>query len=93
MNEAGRKKFTRELAVVLVTFAVTVAVIPPVVAAVGYQSGQAMFWPALAALYTYFLPYTLGACVVVTALTLAVRAVVASRKKTVKQNVSTDGRD
>lgn len=58
------------------TFIMAVAVIPLLVAVVGYQSGQAMFWPALGSLYTYFLPYTLVACLVATMLMEGVRLIV-----------------
>ena len=72
-----------------VTFVVAVAAIPPLAAAVGYQSGQAMFWPALTALYTYFLPYTLLAALGVTVVVEATRLVIGRLRRTMRSSRNT----
>lgn len=76
MTDNRNGKIAREIVVTAGTFAAAVVLIPPVVAAVGYQSGQAMFWPALMSLYTYFFPYTLLAALAATVLVEATRLIV-----------------
>jgi hypothetical protein len=76
MTDIPSRRIAREIVVMAGTFAAAVVVIPPVVAAVGYQSGQAMLWPALTSLYTYFLRYTLLAALAATVLVEATRLVV-----------------
>ena len=53
----------KEAIVFAATVIVALVLVPPVVAALAYQSGQAMFWPALQSLYTYFFKYTLLAAI------------------------------
>ena len=69
-------RFVRETARIAIVFVVAIVLVPPIVAALAYQSGQAMFWPAYQALYTYFLPYTLAAVGAVTVLVELVRFVI-----------------
>ncbi len=75
MSDTSTSGWGREATVAVVVFVMAMIVIPPVVAALAYQSGQAMFWPALESLYTYFLKYTFLAALGVTALASAVRLV------------------
>ncbi len=49
----------REAAILVIVFAIVLALLPVLFAAIAYQSRQSMFWPAYEALYTYFLPYTI----------------------------------
>ncbi len=54
-----KNRLVREAIILLVVFAIVLAFLPLLLAAIAYQSRQAMFWPAYEALYTYFLPYTI----------------------------------
>lgn len=81
MTKDRTSRLGREALIVLAIFVASVTVIPPIVAAIAYQSGQAMFWPALSSLYTYFLPYTLLAALGVTILTSATRLIVRRLKR------------
>ncbi len=69
-------RFVREATGIAIAFVVAIVLVPPIVAAVAYQSGQAMFWPALQSLYTYFLPYTIVAAIGVAVLFEITRAVI-----------------
>jgi hypothetical protein len=66
----------RELVTAVAIFLIALVLIPLLVAAVARQSGQAMFWPAYQALYTYFLRYTLAAVAAVTILVELIRLVI-----------------
>lgn len=68
--------------VIAIAFVIAIVLIPPIVAAVAYQSGQAMFWPAMQALYTYFLPYTALAALGIALLFEITRAVINRLRKT-----------
>ena len=69
--------FRKEALWFLAAFAASIALLPPLLAALAWQSGQAMFRPALQALYTYFVEYTvllaLGVAVVSHVVRLTVR--------------------
>lgn len=93
MTKDRTSRLGREALIVLAIFVASVTVIPPIVAAIAYQSGQAMFWPAFKSLYTYFLPYTLGAGVVVTLLAAVIRAMVKKLTKSETDTPSHSGRD
>ena len=76
MTEDRKPRWRREVSAAALSFVIAMIVIPPVVAALAYQSGQAMFWPALESLYTYFLRYTLLAALGVSALAMATRLII-----------------
>ena len=76
MTSTRRTNWGREAVVAALTIGISIVAIPPVVAALAYQSGQAMFWPALQSLYTYFLNYTLLAGAGVATLVLVTRLVI-----------------
>ena len=75
MSRPRRHTAVREIVIIAITFAVAVAAIPLLAAFIGHQSRQAMFWPALTSLYTYFLPYTLLAALGITVLVSVTRLI------------------
>ncbi len=81
MSRSGRQTAARELAIIAITFVVAVVAIPLLAAFIGHQSRQAMFWPALSSLYTYFLPYTLLAALGVTVLVSLTRLILRHLKR------------
>ena len=76
MGDRSRIDWGREVVVAALAIVGAVIVIPPIVAALAYQSGQAMFWPALEALYTYFFRYTLLAGFGVALIVIVVRLII-----------------
>jgi hypothetical protein len=81
MTSTPRHTAVREVVIIAITFAVAAAAIPLLAAFIGHQSRQAMFWPALTSLYTYFLPYTLLAALGVTTLVSLTRLILRRLKR------------
>lgn len=72
------RRWVREIVFFLSVAAVAMVVLPLLLAALAYQSRQAMFWPAYEALYTYFLRYTVLAAVVTAGFAVLIRFLVSA---------------
>ncbi len=63
----------REAVIFIIVFAIILALLPVLLAAIAYQSRQSMFWPAYEALYTYFLPYTILVSAAIASIFMVIR--------------------
>ena len=76
MRNVRTRRIGREALAFLGVFGVCLVLLPVLLAALAFQSRQAMFFPAYKSLYTYFFEYTVAVCLGVAAVFVTVRLII-----------------